>query len=127
MTDVWWQVGPILARAVPSAGGRYTLADILRECCAAEQQLWIAFADDKQIVGALTTRFIDYPGKRMLSGQFCAGTEIKQWARPMLDTLYRWARDTDCKGFEMTGRKGWQRFLAADGWQATYTVFERNI
>jgi len=138
VSAVWDRVEPILGKSLHTAHGRFTMESILREIVNFQQHLWIVFNDDKEIVAALTTRFMDYPDKRMLAGQFLGGRDIMQWRDPMLETLERWAKDNHCagvemtgrKGFfcagvEMTGRKGFFKVLAPHGWTPEYTVFEK--
>lgn len=124
---VWPEVAPIMARAVPSSGGRYTINDIYAECLSGAQHLWVAFDERKNIIGCLTTRVVVYPQKRMLAGQFCAGVQMNQWQTEMLATLDSWAKDNDCAGLEMTGRFGWTRVLNKYGWRHQYNVYEKDI
>ena len=125
VSAIWNQVEPILGKSLLTAHGRYTMKSILREIVNFEQHLWIVFDDDKKIIAALTTRFVNYPDKRLLAGQFLGGEKIMQWRDPMLETLERWAKDNNCDGVEMTGRKGFTKVLAPHGWTPEYTVFEK--
>jgi hypothetical protein len=125
VSAVWDKVESILRKSLHTAHGRFTMESILREIVNFQQHLWIVFDDDKEIVAALTTRFIDYPDKRMLAGQFLGGRDIMQWRDPMLETLEKWAKDNHCTGVEMTGRKGFSKVLATHGWTPEYTVFEK--
>ena len=125
VSAIWNQVEPILGKSLLTAHGRYTMKSILREIVNFEQHLWIVFDDDKKIIAALTTRFVNYPDKRLLAGQFLGGEKIMQWRDSMLETLERWAKDNNCDGVEMTGRKGFTKVLAPHGWTPEYTVFEK--
>jgi len=125
VSAIWDQVEPILGKSLPTAHGRYTMKSILREIVNFEQHLWVVFDDDKKIIAALTTRFVNYPDKRLLAGQFLGGEKIMQWRDSMLETLERWAKDNNCDGVEMTGRKGFTKVLAPHGWTPEYTVFEK--
>ena len=125
VSAVWDRVEPILGKSLHTAHGRFTMESILREIVNFQQHLWVVFNDDKEIVAALTTRFVDYPDKRLLAGQFFGGKDIMQWRDPMLETLERWAKDNHCAGVEMTGRKGFAKVLAPHGWTPEYTVFEK--
>ena len=122
---VWGQVAPLLEKSIHTAHGRYTMEDILREIVNFEQHLWVVFDDDKKIIAALTTRFINYPRKRILAGKFLGGERIMRWRDDMLDTLENWARDNHCHGVEMTGRRGFEKVLSSHGWTPDYTVFEK--
>mgnify|MGYP000858952978 FL=1 len=122
---VWEEVKPILEKSIHTAHGRYDMMDILREVEKFEQHLWIVFDDSKTIVAALTTRFVIYPKKVMLAGQFLGGEKIFRWRDQMLDTLQKWAKDHDCDGLEMTGRSGFEKVLGRHGWTPEYIVFEK--
>ena len=124
--NVWAEVAPILSRALKTAEGRYTIADLFEECCGGGQTLWIAFDDQKRIVGALTTRVVNYPSRKMLSGQFCGGTRMAEWQDQMLRILDIWAKDNDCSGFVMTGRYGWERILRRYGWRPIAKVYVKD-
>ena len=124
VSNCWEEVSPLLEKSIGTAHGRYTMDDILREIVNFEQHLWVVF-DDGRILAALTTRFVEYPGKRMLAGQFLGGERIMQWRDEMLTTLERWAKDSKCEGLEMTGRNGFERVLAPHGWTPEYVVFEK--
>jgi hypothetical protein len=125
VSAVWKEVEPILGKSIHTAHGRYTMDDILREIVNFEQHLWVVFNDDKKIIASLTTRFIFYPRKKMLAGQFLGGVKIMRWRDPMLETLEKWAKDNDCDGLEMTGRNGFEKVLGPHGWTPEYVVFEK--
>jgi|TARA_Y100000310_G_scaffold301608_1_gene338214 hypothetical protein len=122
---VWGEASSALGISVDAAHGRYSLENIAYEISTGEQHLWVVFDDDKKVTSALTTRFISYPGKRLLSGQFLGGEGIMRWRDSMLETLEKWAVDNDCDGMEMTGRRGFERILGPHGWTPEYTVFEK--
>jgi hypothetical protein len=124
VSGCWEEVKPLLAKSIDTAHGRYTMDDILKEVVNFQQHLWIVF-DEKEIIAALTTRFMDYPKKRMLAGQFLGGTRIMRWRDDMLVTLENWAKDNNCTGLEMTGRKGFEKVLSPHGWTPEYVVFEK--
>jgi hypothetical protein len=124
VSGCWEEVEPLLAKSISTAHGRYTMDDILREVVNFHQHLWIVF-DEKEIIAALTTRFMDYPRKRILAGQFLGGTRIMRWRDDMLVTLEKWAKDNNCTGLEMTGRNGFEKVLAPHGWTPEYVVFEK--
>ena len=122
--NCWEEVSPLLEKSIDTAHGRYAMDDILGEIVSFDQHLWVVFDDDR-ILAALTTRFVEYPGKRMLAGQFLGGERIMQWRDKMLTTLERWAKDSKCEGLEMTGRNGFERVLAPHGLTPEYVVFEK--
>ena len=122
---IWDEASLVLDRSTGTAHGRYSLDHIEHEIMIGEQHLWIVFDDDKKVISALTTKFVSYPGKRLLAGQFLGGERIMRWRDSMLETLERWAVDNNCDGMEMTGRRGFERILKPHGWTPEYTVFEK--
>ena len=122
---IWDEASLVLDRSTGTAHGRYSLDHIAHEIMIGEQHLWIVFDDDKKVISALTTKFVSYPGKRLLAGQFLGGERIMRWRDSMLETLERWAVDNNCDGMEMTGRRGFERILKPHGWTPEYTVFEK--
>ena len=122
---IWDEASSALDRSTGTAHGRYSLDHIAHEIMIGEQHLWIVFDDDKKVISALTTKFVSYPGKRLLAGQFLGGERIMRWRDSMLETLERWAVDNNCDGMEMTGRRGFERILKPHGWTPEYTVFEK--
>jgi len=122
---IWDETSSVLDRSIGTAHGRYSLDHIAHEIMTGEQHLWVVFDDDKKVISALTTKFVSYPGKRLLAGQFLGGERIMRWRDSMLETLERWAVDNNCDGMEMTGRRGFERILKPHGWTPEYTVFEK--
>ena len=122
----WDKVEPYLERAAHYTYGRYTVDDI-KECITQyDHQLWVAF-EDKEIKGAVVTTFTFYPKRKNLVMVFCGGVELKTWKAPMLETLQRFARDTDCDGIEATARRGWAKIFKDDGYKSNWITFELPV
>ena len=122
---IWDEASSILGKSVGTAHGRYSMDHIEHEILSGQQHLWVVFDDDKKVMSVLTTKFVSYPGKLLLAGQFLGGEKIMYWREPMLETLERWAMDNNCDGMERTGRKGFEPILGPHGWTPEYTVFEK--
>lgn len=114
-----------LGKSVDTAHGRYSMGHIVQEILNGDQHLWVVLDEDSKVISALTTKFVSYPGKLLLAGQFLGGEKIMRWRALMLETLERWAIDNNCDGMEMTGRRGFERVLRPHGWTPEYTVFEK--
>lgn len=114
-----------LGKSVDTAHGRYSMGHIVQEILNGDQHLWVVLDDDSKVISALTTKFVSYPGKLLLAGQFLGGEKIMRWRALMLETLERWAIDNNCDGMEMTGRRGFEKVLRPHGWTPEYTVFEK--
>ena len=55
-SSVWKDVRKHLFRAVDMSGGRWSMEYVLATLVSNEQNLWIAYDQDKKIHGALTTQ-----------------------------------------------------------------------
>ena len=117
----WSAVGPILGRATDESHGRHSVMSVHDDLVEGRKQLWIAF-EDLDIKGIVVTRVVDYPHRRVLLIQFCAGDGLEEWRGPMLDLLEMYAMDVGCDGLELVGRKGWARMLAQHGWTQEFVV-----
>lgn len=115
----------VFSDAVATSQGRWQVSDVLEQLYKGEQQLWVAY--DDQIHGVVTTRIIEYPRLRSLAMELCAGDEIELWKAPMLEAIEQFASDCGCAKIEMVGRKGWERFLKADGFQKTHFIYEKDL
>ena len=124
---VWDSVKDYLLPAIRVTGGRYMLYDVYSALMSGEMHLWIAFNDDKEILGCEVTRVTDYPSRRVLTSLFTGGRKIQLWKDPMMDVLVRWAEDNQCTGIEGYGRKGWIRMLDSYGVKQSLILFEKDI
>ena len=124
--EVWPKVAQYMRGAVKYTRGRYETSDVLDLLLYMHYPLWIAFEDDK-ILGAVTTRFIEYPHKKFLFMEFCGGVGLRKWKTPMLDVLRKWAADNNCDGIECAGRVGWKKVFESDGYVLTAHAFEVDM
>jgi len=119
----WDEVIPYMEKAAEYTYGRYEVGDILDLITDYDHTLWIAF-DEKQIKGAVVTKFNSYPHKKYLDMVFTGGIDLKEWKEPMLKLLQHWAFDNDCDGIESTGRPGWAKVFAGDGHRVVWHTYE---
>ena len=125
--DVWESVKGFLIPAIRVTSGRYMLYDVYVALKRAEMQLWIAFDDEREIIGCEVTSITDYPSRRVLTSLFTGGRNIRLWKDPMMGVLVRWAEDNECTAIEGYGRKGWLKMLDAYGVKQTLILFEKDI
>jgi hypothetical protein len=122
---LWPRVAPMLARAVPYSGGRFTLKDVFENLCSQKQLLWVTYDDvDNEIAAVFTTRQAQYAKKAMLVIECAGGSRMRQWLRVASATFRAYARDAGLEGIEMYGRPGWSRVLRSCGWQQKLVVME---
>lgn len=122
--SVWPKVEGYLTDAAEYSNGRFTVDDIYDSLTQYDNHLWIAF-DEEGIKGAVTTRFVDYPRKRILAMDFTGGVELDSWKDLMLKMLQHWAYDNHCDGVEFAGRPGWVRkFKDSTGFSQVWQSYE---
>jgi hypothetical protein len=87
-------------------------------------QVW-GFGPSDQIRVFVFTQIIHYPANRVLQAFLCFGNSLDE-ALPIIEaTFERFAMETGCKVFELSGRKGWERKLK--GFKHDYTVLTKVV
>jgi hypothetical protein len=124
--DVWPEIAGFFRKAVKYTHGRYEVDDVLWLITDYNYPLWIAFEDDK-IKGAVVTKINTYPRKKYLHLDFCGGVDGFKWKDAMLSTLRKWAKTNDCDGIEASGRPGWKRIFADEGFKGGTYAFELSL
>jgi hypothetical protein len=127
INDVWDVVEKILAPAVILTNGRYLVEDIRVASKIGDMQLWIAFTDERDIIGCAVTSISDYPSRRLLTVLFLAGNNFRSWRNEIIETLSLWGRDNKCSGLEAYGREGWVKMLESHGIKWGLTMMEKDI
>jgi hypothetical protein len=85
-------------------------------------QLW-GFGPPDQIRVFVFTQIVHYPANRILQAFLCFGNSLDE-ALPIIEaTFERFAMETECKLFEIMGRKGWERKLR--GFKHDYAVMTK--
>jgi|TARA_R110002020_G_scaffold10088_2_gene39138 hypothetical protein len=125
--QTWPDVREEIERAVLRANGRWSLEALYASILHGEQQLWVAFDEDKNIEGVGTTEIAYYPAKTMLAIQFLGGKNFNGWVWDMLEKFKQFGRDQGCQGIEATGRPGFWKWLGQDGFDKSYVVYEKEL
>ena len=127
LNALWPDVEKQLERAVVRSNGRWTMEVLFHVIASGQQQLWLAFDEDKNIDGVGTTEIIEYPNKKMLAIQFLGGDKFNDWVWEMLERFNSFAKETGCHGIEATARKGFWKWLGQDDFKQSYVVYEKRI
>jgi len=112
------------------SGGRYDVMDLVRLVESGRYQVWLAIDPEMGIQGVLTTSVSTYPGAKYLTMQFIGGEDIVHWKDIMLETVHNYAIQQGCVTLngtplvEFSGRRGWEKMLAPNGYVPAYTVYE---
>jgi hypothetical protein len=127
INDVWEAVEGLIAPAVKVTNGRYMVEDIQIAAKRGDMQLWIAFTEDRDIIGCEVTAISEYPSRRLLTSLFTGGNDLRSWRDKMMQVLVRWAEDNQCSGIEGYGREGWIKMLEPYGIKRGLTMFEKDL
>ena len=127
LNHTWPDVREEIERAVLRANGRWSIEALYASILNGEQQLWIAFDEDKNIEGVGTTEVAYYPAKTMMVIQFLGGNNFNSWVWDMLEKFKQFGRDHGCQGIEATGRPGFWKWLGQDGFNKSYVVYEKEL
>jgi len=118
--ETWERCKPYLEAALNKAGNEYTIDDVLRD-----------IEDDHAIFypvksGAAVFRLALYPQKRILR-LWLAGGDMDANIDAVLEAAEFHAREHDCAGIEIGGRKGWERVLKPYGYEHRCVVLVKGL
>ena len=127
----WEKAEPLIALACQQSRGRYNPDSVRSELESGRQVLWILYRGDDDMLVAITTSMTDYPGKKMMTIQFCGASGDKPYwlsGRDLvISSLRDFAKERGCSGIEISGRRGWEKVLSPLGFDKTYSVLELEI
>ena len=75
--------------------------------------------------GCIITEIICYPRRKKLH-VFLGGGELEQIMDMHADVV-KWAKLHGCSSLTMTGRFGWKKPLATEGWKSTHALYEKEF
>ena len=127
---IWSDVARVLRGSVSTANGRFDLNDIREGIKSGFYGLWVVMDEDR-VVAALTTRIIVYPQCKSLAmdwvGGSRGGARMSEWLPKAHKVITKFAKENGCTQIEGYGRKGWNRWLRAYGWEPHYIAYKMEI
>jgi hypothetical protein len=128
--EIWERVEPFLKRGVDASRGRFDMPSLYKDIKAGNQQLWVIFKDDDNLVCSLTTQFMYYPLRVNMSVPFIGSDDTSfsnsDWVDMML-VLMDFAKINGCSAVESVGRRAWARIFKDIGFEETFTTVEGEI
>lgn len=106
---------PKLEEALDRAGNTHTPKDVFRRVMSGKAQLWI------EGEGLIITEIETYPSGQVINFWLASG-DLED-CLSMLPRIYEWGKDIGCYRATTLARKGWQRVLRDEGWEAAPLVF----
>ena len=111
---------PKLRKALALGGDTHDVDDVLDQISRGDAQLWLS--DGALIV----TEVYDTPMVRELRFWLACGD-----LQPVIELSHKvldWGKnEKGCTQATLTGRKGWVKALAAEGWEASMVVMGRKL
>ena len=123
---IWNDVSRVLHRSVLTAGGRFDLNDVRKGIKSGFYDLWVVMEEDR-VVAALTTRVVAYPQCKSLALDWIGGSRMREWLPQAQKVMTKFAKENGCTQLEGYGRKGWDRWLRAYGWEPHYIAYKMEI
>lgn len=121
----WPLIADWVAAALERGKGNTLPEDVRAYLTGGTMQLWLAWAD-KRAKGCCITELIDGARGRTCNLVVVAGLDLVEWL-PLTEQIKAWARSHGCVRLEASGRAGWERRVAKDGWKKIRTTIEMEL
>ena len=123
---VWSKAKDVLTKSVETSKGKFKAEDIRKELKEGGLVLWLVL-EDSDVVAAITSRVIEYPGRRAMALDWVGGSKMNQWLPLVLNTLQKYAKECGCMHLEGYGRKAWGKILKKYGWNPEYIAYRMEL
>ena len=123
---VWADVNRVMQDSVITSNGKFHIDDLYHGIQTGLYSLWVIMEEEK-VIAAITTRIIEYPGKRALAMDWIGGSKMCKWLPVEQETMESFAKDNKCTHLEGYGRKAWGRWLGKYGWNPEYIAYRMEL
>ena len=123
---VWSKAKDVFTKSVETSKGKFKAEDIRKELKEGGLVLWLVL-EDSDVVAAITSRVIEYPGRRAMALDWVGGSKMNQWLPLVLNTLQKYAKECVCMHLEGYGRKAWGKILKKYGWNPEYIAYRMEL
>jgi len=123
---VWEDVTKVLEKSVATSAGKFEIEDLKKDLQEGVLVIWLIM-EGRDVIAAITSRVIEYPGRRAMALDWVGGSQMRKWLPLALNTLQKYAADCGCKHLEGYGRKAWGRILQRYGWQPEYIAYRMEL
>lgn len=122
----WPMIKKYVDRVLPLTRRRRMANNFLFDMINGEETLLVVQGEEG-IIGFCSCCFVNYDDIRMLQVKMLAGDRFDDWIEPMHDAIEKMARENECDGMELIGRRGWVRKLASFGWREAFVTCEKRF
>lgn len=127
INDTWPIVEGMLKKAAIRTGGRYHVIDVYADLMSGKQTLWVAFGDDKIIIGCVTLSVQEYPMLRACRVEYLGGKDFHLWMQDGFATVTKYAKELGCTRMEMSVRTGLGPLMEQLGGEKTSINYDFNL
>ena len=125
MEGVWPHVKDYFQSFEDRSKGEISAGELLHQVIKRERQCWIAL-DGKEVKACALTEVQGGALKTVVLG-FCAGKDMQEWYREMVDEIERWAAHMGSKRVRCIPRLGWEPSLKGLGYKKTHLLMDKDI
>jgi len=123
----WDRLEPLLNKAVLLDSDSYGIESVKLALEQGTYAVWIAYDDEDNILGAVTTRIMGVPsGRKGISIDFIGGTHMKDWIDTAHETIEDYAKNVNCNFIQGYGRRAWEKYNKF-GWKKVYTTYRKDL
>lgn len=123
-------VTPILARTVRYTAGVESveaLVEALRQGWR-QWQLWVVLKGNEAVGAVIVTIETLGPGDRMATFELVAGDDARTWIADLFPPFEHYILNMwGVTALRVVGRKGWERFLARQGFEASHFITSKRL
>lgn len=123
---VWGDVARLMYKSVETSKGKFHIDDLYHGINTGLYGLWLIM-EDEEVIAAITTRVITYPGRKAMAMDWVGGSRMVEWLPMAVDTLAKYSKENGCDHLEGYGRKAWGRWLGKHGWKPEYIAYRMEL
>jgi len=105
--------------------GAFTDKDLYKLIQDRDMQLWGVHDGDLKAV--FITQIVEYIRMKRLRLVLIGGHEIEEWLDMVSECMDKFAKENNCSGIELWGRKGWIKRLKPLGYEEYETVVIKEL
>lgn len=108
-----------IEEALAYGGGTHTVEDVIDQLLAGDAQIWEApgACIITEVLAAPRLKFVHF---WLATGEMDALIQLSR-------RVFEWAEGLGCTQATITGRKGWERALAKEGWGSPLVMLSREL
>lgn len=126
LSTQWPIAAPFLQRAIDESHGEITLEEIRKGVSLGEYGVIAVYEGDVPIA-AVAIEVRNHPNKRVLYITLAGGSRSDEWVSLVVAEAERYARQFGCSSVYISGRRGWVKKLANEGFHEYYTVIGKEV